>query len=265
MRRLLAWVFLSVTCFAQTDKLPVIRLNDQSITGLGPFYTKGMGYWIAATDKVSIIAAAEQYENRLAVAIGVRNTSKEAFTFDPSQITAIDLVSGKDLRTVPAHKVANRVRNGTWWQRFGQGFSQGAALAGQESTKQETSTISGDFSGHTTEGQNFSGDFRGTTTTTHNECDAGCAASKQRLIEQFARQDANRSDNAGAVLGTALLKETLLPDAQVLGYVYLSKPRKGKVTKLSTGQEVESTNVTVVVPIAGERFRFYFPTELMDY
>src|SRR5882762_3266124 len=133
-------------------KLPVIRLQDGSISGLGPIYSHGTGFWVAATEMTAILASAEELDNVFAVAIAIRNTSKGTFTFDPSEVKAFDIISGKYLTYIPASTLANKIRSPNAWGRFAQGFSRGAALASQDSSQQSTTNLSGDFKGQTYSG-----------------------------------------------------------------------------------------------------------------
>ncbi len=192
-------------------KLPVIRLQDGSISGLGPIYSHGTGFWIAATDSAAILASAEELKDVFAVAIAIRNTSKEAFTFDPSEVKAFDIISGKYLNVIPASKLANKMRSPNAWGRFAQGFSRGAALANQDSSQQSTTTLSGDFSGQTYSGVLFRGTFDATAVKQESTCNAACVQARTNLLASFAEQDVRRVQKADAVETLGLAKETLAP------------------------------------------------------
>ena len=73
-----------------------------------------------------------------------------------------------------------------------------------------------------------------------------------------------RTQQADAVETLGLAKETLAPNGQVLGYVFFSKPKKGRAPKPSGGDIQKSLDVNVVVPVGSEKFRLFFPTELFD-
>ena len=47
---------------------------------------------------------------------------------------------------------------------------------------------------------------------------------------------------------------------QVLGYIYFSKPKIGQAQDAAK-RTVRSDNVTFVIPLGGEKFRFYFPKD----
>jgi hypothetical protein len=126
---------VSATSGQQTcppPKLPVVRLDDGSISGLGPIYSHGTGFWIAATDKTAILASGEDSGDVFAVAIAIQNTSDTMFTFDPSEVKAFDLVAKKYLTYIPPSTLARKMRRPSAFARFGQGFARGAALASQE-------------------------------------------------------------------------------------------------------------------------------------
>ena len=245
-------------------KLPVVRMDDGSILGLGPIYSHGNGFWLAATDKTSILVGSEDNGEGFVLAIAIRNDTTGMYTFDPTRIEAYDLVAAKLLKYLSPSAVAKRVTNQGIWARFTQGASRGASLAAQESYVQETTTYSGNLSGQTSAGT-VQGTYSGTGTSSgKSECDAGCADAKARLMERFARQDAAQQQKAKLVEQTGLLRETLLPGNQVMGYVYFSKPKNGRVKTASGKQLPRSIDVSVTVPVEGETFRFYFPTELFD-
>jgi hypothetical protein len=245
-------------------KLPVIRLGDGSISGLGPFYSHGTGFWIAATDKTAILASGEDLGEVFAVAISIQNTSETLLTFDPSEVRAFDLVAKKYLNYISPSALAKKTRRPSAWARFGQGFARGAALASQESTQQESSKVSGDFSGQTYSGTEFRGTFDATVTTERSVCDAACVQARTILLAKFADEDKRRSQHADTVEALGLGKETLAPNAQIMGYVYFSKPKKGNAPKPSGGQLDNSLDVNVVVPVGSEKYRLFFPTELFD-
>jgi hypothetical protein len=127
---LYATLLLSSVAFAQTQqsstpKLPIIRLADGSISGLGPFYSHGTGFWIAATDKTAILASGEDLDEVFAVAISVQNTSDTLFTFDPSEVKAFDFVAKKYLTYISPSTLAKKTRRPNAWLRFGQGLPVG--------------------------------------------------------------------------------------------------------------------------------------------
>ncbi len=245
-------------------KLPVIRLDDGSISGLGPIYSHGTGFWIAATDKTAILASGEDLGDVFAVAIGIQNTSDTLFTFDPAEVKAFDLVAGKYLTYIPPATLARKIGRPSAWARFAQGFARGAALASQESYQQESSKVSGDFNGQTYSGVDFRGTFDATVTTGRMVCDATCVQARTNLLAQFAEEDRRRAQRADAMESLGLGKETLAPNARIMGYVYFSKPNKGRAPKPSGGQLNNSLDVNVVVPVGGEKYRLFFPTELFD-
>lgn len=245
-------------------KLPVIRLDDGSISGLGPIYSHGTGFWIAATDETAILASGEELGGVFAVAISIQNTSDTLFTFDPSEVKAFDLVANKYLTYIPPSTLAKKTRRPTAWARFGQGFARGAALASQESHQQDSSNVNGNFSGQTNSGTEFRGTFDATVTTERSVCDAACVQARTNLLARFAEEDQRRAQRADAVEALGLSKETLAPKAQIMGYVYFSKPKKGRAPKPSGGQIDNSLDVSVVVPVGPEKYRFFFPTELFD-
>jgi hypothetical protein len=84
------------------------------------------------------------------------------------------------------------------------------------------------------------------------------------LLAKFAEEDERRAQHAGTIEALGLGKETLLPNAQIMGYMYFSKPKKGHAPKPSGGQLDNSFDVNVVVPVGSERYRLFFPTELFD-
>lgn len=49
-----------------------------------------------------------------------------------------------------------------------------------------------------------------------------------------------------------------------MGYLYFSKPKKGRASKPSGGQIENSLDVSVIVPIGTDKYRLFFPTELFD-
>src|SRR5205807_5235997 len=127
-----------VVAFAQSQQnsrteLPVIRLDDGSISGLGPIYSHGTGFWIAATDKTAILASGEDLEDVFAFAIGIQNTSDSIIAFDPTQVKAFDLVAKKYLTYIPPSTLARKMLRPSAFARFGQGFARRAALASQGS------------------------------------------------------------------------------------------------------------------------------------
>lgn len=245
-------------------KLPVIRLGDGSITGLGPIYSHGTGFWIAATDKAAILASGEDLGEVFAVAISIQNTSDTMFTFDPSEVRAFDLVAKKYLNYISPSALAKKTRKPSAWARFGQGFARGAALASQESIQRDTSKVNGDFNGQTYDGTQFRGTFDATVTNEHSVCDAACVQARTILLARFAEEDRRRAQHADTVEALGLGKETLAPNAQIMGYVYFSKPKKGPAPKPSGGQIDNSLDVNVVVPVGSEKYRLFFPTELFD-
>jgi len=97
------------------------------------------------------------------------------------------------------------------------GAGRGAVLASQESYHNDSARASGDFTGQMYSGESFSGTFDATVQSGHMGCDAGCVAAKNRLLEQFARQDARRVDVANSIEQSAVLKETLMPGQQAMG------------------------------------------------
>jgi hypothetical protein len=261
---LLCYVAFAQVQHSPPPKLPVIRLADGSISGLGPIYSHGTGFWIAATDKTAILASGEDLEDVFAVAIGIQNTSDTIFTFDPSEMKAFDIIAGKYLTYIPASTLAKKIRRPNAWVRFGQGFARGAALASQENYQQDSSKVAGDFNGQTYSGTEFRGTFDATVTTEHSVCDAACVQARTNLLARFAEEDQRRAQRADAVEAFGLGKETLAPNAQVIGYVYFSKPKRGHAPKPSGGQLDNSLDVNVVVPVGSERYRLFFPTELFD-
>jgi len=266
---LYAALFLCSPVFAHAQqssppKLPVIRLGDGSISGLGPIYSHGTGFWIAATDKTAILASGEDLGDVFAVAIGIQNTSDTPFTFDPSEVRAFDLVAKKYLTYIPPSTLARKIRRPNALARFGQGFARGAALASQESYERNSSQVSGDFNGRTYSGVEFRGTFNANVTTEPNVCDAACVQARTNLLARFVEEDQRRAQRADAMESFGLGKETLAPNAQVMGYVYFSKPKKGLVPKPSGGQLDHSLDVNVVVPVGSEKYRLFFPTELFD-
>jgi hypothetical protein len=232
MRRLCLYALLLCSvAFAQTQqssppKLPVIRLDDGSISGLGPIYSHGMGFWIAATDKTAILASGEDLGNVFAVAIGIQNISDTIFTFDPSEVKAFDLVSKKYLTYIPPSTLAGKIRRPSAFARFGQGFARGAALASQESYEPDSGKVSGDFNGRTYAGVEFRGTFDANVTTERSVCDATCVQARANLLARFAEEDQRRAQRADTAESFGLVKETLAPNAQVMGYIYFSKPKK---------------------------------------
>lgn len=84
------------------------------------------------------------------------------------------------------------------------------------------------------------------------------------MLARFAEADSRRAQQANAVAALGLSKETLLPKTQVRGYVYFSKPKRGRAPKPSGGQLDNSHDVNVIVPVDGEKYRLFFPTELFD-
>jgi hypothetical protein len=84
------------------------------------------------------------------------------------------------------------------------------------------------------------------------------------LLEKFAEEDQRRLQRADTVESLGLGKETLAQSGQIMGYVYFSKPKKGRAPKPSGGQLENSLDVNVVVPVCGETYRVFFPTELFD-
>lgn len=272
MRRfcLYAALLLCPLAFAQVQqsspppKLPIIRLADGSISGLGPIYSHGTGFWIAATDKTAILASGEDLGEVFAVAIGIQNTSDALFTFDPSEVRAFDLVAKKYLTYIPPSTLARKIRKPNAWVRFGQGFARGAALASQETYQQDSSKVTGDFNGQTYSGTEFRGSFDATVTTERSVCDAACVQARTNLLARFAEEDQRTAQRADAVEALGLGKETLAPNAQIMGYVYFSKPKKGHAPKPSGGQLDNSLDVNVVVPVGSDKYRLFFPTELFD-
>jgi hypothetical protein len=255
--------------FAQTQqslppKLPVIRLDDGSISGLGPIYSHGTGFWIAATDKTAILASGEDLGNVFAIAIGIQNSSDTMFTFDPSEVKAFDLVAKKYLTYIPPSSLARKMLRPNAFARFAQGFARGAALASQESSERESSRVSGDFNGQTYSGVEFRGTFDANVTTERSVCDAACVQARANLLARFAEEDQRRAQRADAVASFGLGKETLAPNAQVMGYIYFSRPKKGLAPKPSGGQLDHSLDVNVLVPVGSEKYRLFFPTELFD-
>jgi hypothetical protein len=245
-------------------KLPVIRLNDGSISGLGPIYSHGMGFWIAATDKTAILASGEDLGDVFALAIGIQNTSNSIITFDPSEVKAFDLVANKYLAYIPPSTLARKVLRPSAFARFGQGFARGTALASQESYQQESSKVSGDFSGQTNSGVDFRGTFDANMTSERSVCDASCVQARATLLARFAEEDQRKAQRADAIEFFGLGKETILPNAQVMGYIYFSKPKKGRAPKPSCGEIEESLDVNIIVPIGSEKYRLFFSTELFD-
>jgi hypothetical protein len=245
-------------------KLPVVLLQDGSISGLGPIYSHGTGFWVAATDQTAILGSAEELGNTFVVSIAIHNTSNSVFTFDPAEVKAFDIIAGKFLTNIPAKSLAGKIRNPGFWARFAQGGGRSAALASQETRQQETTTLDGAFSGRTYEGDSFRGTFSGTATTTGTTCDAACVQARANLMERFAAEDQRRLQQANAVESMGLAKETLAPGSQIMGYVYFSKPKKGRAPKPSGGELNRSPDVSVVVPVGGDRYRLFFPTELFD-
>lgn len=174
---LYAALLLCSVAFAQVQQsspptLPIIRLADGSISGLGPIYSHGTGFWIAATDKSAILASGEDLGEVFAVAISIQNASDTLFTFDPSEVRAFDLVAKKYLTYISPSALAKKTRSPSAWARFGQGFARGAALASQESIQQDSSKVNGDFNGQTYDGTAFRGTFDATVTTEHSVCDS---------------------------------------------------------------------------------------------
>jgi len=265
---LYAALLLFPVAFAQTQqssppKLPIIRLADGSISGLGPLYSHGTGFWIAATDKTAILASGEDLGEVFAVAISIQNTSDTLFTFDPSEVKAFDLVAKKYLTYISPSTLDKKIRSPSAWARFGQGFARGAALASQESIQQDSSKVNGDFNGQIY-GTAFRGTLDATVTTEHSVCDAACVQARTILLARFAEEEKRRAQHADTVEALGLGKETLAPNAQIMGYVYFSKPKKGHAPKPSGGQLDNSLDVNVVVPVGSEKYRLFFPTELFD-
>ena len=170
----------------------------------------------------------------------------------------------KYLTYIPPSARARKVRRPNAWARFGQGFARGAVLAGQESYQQDSSEVAGDFSGQTYSGTEFRGTFDATVTSERSVCDAACVQARTNLLSRFAEEDQRRAQRADAVEALGLGKETLAPNAQVMGYVYFSKPKKGRAPKPSGGELDNSLDVNVVVPVGPEKYRLFFPTELFD-
>ena len=83
-------------------------------------------------------------------------------------------------------------------------------------------------------------------------------------MAQFAAEDERRLQQANAIESTGLGKETLASGAQVMGYVFFSKPKKGHAPKPSGGALEKSLDVNVVVPVGPDKYRLFFPTELFD-
>lgn len=245
-------------------KLPVIRLDDGSISGLGPIYSHGTGFWIAATDQSAILASGEDLGDAFGLALGIQNTSDTVFTFDPSEVKAFDLIAGRNLSYIPPSTLARKIRRPSAFARFGQGFARGAALAGQASYQQQSSTASGDFTGRTYSGVEFRGTFDANVTTARMVCDASCVEARTNLLARFAEEDQRSAHRADAVEAIGLGKETLAPNAQVMGYIYFSKPKKGRAPKPSGGRVDHSLDVNVVVTVGSDKYRLFFPTELFD-
>jgi hypothetical protein len=266
---LLATLLLCAIAFAQSQhnsppKLPVIRLGDGSISGLGPIYSHGTGFWIAATDKTAILASGEDLGDVFALAMGIQNTSDSIITFDPSEVKAFDLVAKKYLTYIPPSALARKMLRPSAFARFGQGFGRAATLASQESYQQESSKVSGDFSGQTNPGVDFRGTFDANVTTERSVCDVACVQARTTLLTRFAEEDQRRAQRADAMLSLGLGKETMAPNAQIMGYIYFSKPKKGRAPKPSGGELDRSLDVNIIVPVGSEKYRLFFPTELFD-
>jgi hypothetical protein len=271
MRHLLTLLVLGLCPFAHAQqnpatapKLPIIRLQDGSISGLGPIYSHGTGFWIAATDQTAILGCAEELGDTFVVSIAIRNTSDSIFTFDSAEVKAFDIVAGKYLTNIPAKTLAGKIRQPGTWARFAQGFGQGAALASQQTTKQQTTSLDGTFNGQTYEGDSFRGNFSGTATANTTTCDDACAQAQANLMGRFRAEDQRRLQQADAVESAGLAKETIAPGSQIMGYIYFSKPKKGRAPKPSGGQLEKSLDVNVLLPVAGDKFRLFFPTELFE-
>jgi hypothetical protein len=124
--------------------------------------------------------------------------------------------------------------------------------------------VSGDFSGQTYSGVEFRGTFDANVTTERSICDAACVQARANLLARFAEEDQRRAQRADTVESLGFGKETLAPNTQVMGYIYFSKPKKGRAPKPSGGELDKSLDVNVVVPVGPEKYRLFFPTELFD-
>jgi hypothetical protein len=83
-------------------------------------------------------------------------------------------------------------------------------------------------------------------------------------MERFAAEDERRLQKADVIESMGLGKETLMPGAQVMVYVFFSKPKKGTAPKPSGGALEKSLDVNVVVPVGPDKYRLFFPTALFD-
>ena len=228
---LYAPLLLASIAFAQVPqssppKLPVIRLPDGSISGLGPIYSHGTGFSIAATDKTAILVSGEDLGDVFALAIGIQNISDTLFTFDPSEVKAFDLVAKKYLTYIPPSNLARKVRRPNAWARFGQGFARGAALASQESYQQDSSKVTGDFSGQTYSGTEFRGTFDATVTSERSVCDAACVQARTNLLGRFAEEDLRRAQRADAVKLSASVRKHWLQAPRSWGMCTFRNRRK---------------------------------------
>lgn len=221
-----------------------LRAEDGSFLAHDHVFKNGKAIWTVSSPKYVLAAAATEEDGYLCVDLAILNASQSEVTFDPEEVTAVDVLANRPLRQISGKQIRRHFKRRAMLAAF---------FAGMGGTKTSTTNVDGTYSGHDQDGNWTYGTYSGTATTTTDDPAAGRRAANE--IYGAAEKRADRLTSKG------VLKNTLFPNEQMVGSVYFQKPRKDNLKHINAVDE-KSYLATVIVTVGAEKFSFFFPVEV---
>ena len=270
MRRCLLVLLLCTCAIAQTTKPPEGPDFSRAARPRGGFYLNGVGHQYLQGANYTVIAAAIPVLDRKFFGVKVRVINRATSSVDvlPEAITAEDSVSGTQLALYSSAEVNEKLVKPAGMARLA-GVVAGEMPGPGSGVPTVTDLMREMMREAAAESPWGAADAiptltpRGPTAVSAKAspvCDLGCELRNREIGDGSGPQLAKRVLKPEQIEKAEFLANTVPPDGDAVGVLYFAMPKMTDHAPISrTGRK--SYQVTVTVPVGGEKFQFVFPPE----
>jgi hypothetical protein len=273
MRRILLFVLLSASAFAQLTAQVEGPDFSRGSRPRGSFYLNGVGHQYLQGANYTVIAAAIPVLNGkfFGVKVHVINRGTSSVDVVPESITAEDSVAAKQMAMHSSVEVNDKMQRPSGLARAagivaGEPIGMPGGSSGPPTMNDLLRELLRDAAAESPWGAADAtptltprGAARATAASSPT-CDLGCELRNREIGDGNGPQLARRTAKPEQVEQAELLANTVPPLGDVEGVLYFAMPKMTDKAPVSHHGR-KSYQVTVTVPVGDEKFQFVFPPE----
>ena len=240
------------------------------------FYVNGIDYHFLSGTNYTVVVAAHSVANRkfLGVKVRILNNGQHSVTVRPEDVRVEDAVAGREVATISAAELANKMRRPYNWSRYAVSAAAGPAPAAGdlETADQQHSDLMRAMRQMASQMDNAP-PVLSTRSFTETDGEPDSAIAPQAMlsdeVSHLRRKEASRPDvlmqlqrqvSPDYVERTSFLANTIPPRADVDGVFYYPM---GKLARNPAAAKTaaKSRMVRVTVPVGEENFQFMLAVE----